>query len=43
MRHDTTNALFRSKLPNEYADRVCKILDEQYSGDTGYNPGSQVV
>lgn len=43
MRHDTTNALFREKLPAEYADRVCKILNEQYLGDTGYNPGSQVV
>lgn len=43
MRHDTTNALFREKLPVEYADRVCRILNEQYLGDTGYNPGSQVV
>ena len=43
MRHDTTNALFREKLPAEYADRVCRILNEQYLGDTGYNPGSQVV
>lgn len=40
IQHDTTNALFREKLPVEYADRVCKILNEQYLGDTGYNPGS---
>lgn len=43
MRHDTTNELFYSKLPKEYANMVCRILNEQYSGNTGYNPGSQVV
>ena len=43
MRHDLTEENFRRKLPKWAYDRVERILREQYSGDVGYNPGSQLI
>ena len=43
MDHDTVKAMFRRKLSAETYEAVAKILDYQYEGDVGYNPGSQMV
>ena len=43
MRHDVAEDTFRKKLPGWAFDRVQRILREQYEGDTGYNPGSQLI
>lgn len=43
MDHKITEELFRKILPDEIYERVANILHEQYAGDTGYNPGSQLV
>lgn len=43
MSHKKTEELFRAKLPNDVADMVVTILRHQYSGETGYNPGSQLI
>jgi len=43
MNHEIVEELFRSKLDSDTAERVIAILRSQYPGDTGYNPGSQVV
>lgn len=43
MRHDAVEKLFRENLPAWGYDRVVKILRDQYDGDAGYNPGSQLV
>jgi len=43
MRHDTTEALFREHLPPRYGNMVAKVLNEQYQGDVGFNPGSQMI
>ena len=43
MDHEITESMFRKKLPNDVYMRVEKILHEQYSGDKGYNPGSQLI
>lgn len=43
MRHDVVLQKFRQHLEPEIYDRVEKILVEQYSGDTGFSPGSQMV
>lgn len=43
MRHDVAEANFRRHLPEWAYKRVETILREQYSGDIGYNPGSQLV
>lgn len=43
MRHDVVKAKFRRYLPDEAYDAVCEVLDTQYVGDIGYNPGSQMV
>ena len=43
MDHQLTEALFWSKLPKEAAEQVAKILRDQYTGEKGYNPGSQLV
>lgn len=43
MRHDVVKRKFKKHLaPDTYAI-AAKILDEQYAGDVGYNPGSQMV
>ena len=43
MSHKLTEDLFRRKLPPEVADMVVTVLRHQYDGDTGYNPGSQLI
>ena len=43
MRHDLTNAMLERKLEPEIAKRAIDVLDGQYAGDVGYNPGSQMV
>ena len=43
MSHEITENLFRSKLPPEIYQMVETILREQYEGDAGYNPGSQLI
>ena len=43
MDHTMVENLFRKKLPNDIADMVVDVLRNQYDGDTGYNPGSQLI
>ena len=43
MRHDAVKAKFRRYLPDDVFEAVCDVLDTQYVGDVGYNPGSQMV
>lgn len=43
MSHALTEELFRSKLPPEVYAMVERILREQYDGEYGYNPGSQLI
>lgn len=43
MRHDLVEDMFRRKLPKDIYDAVIEILHNQYPGDNGYNPGSQLV
>ena len=43
MRHDVTKETFRKGLGMCIYNRAEKILDEQYEGDIGYNPGSQMI
>lgn len=43
MDHAMTERTFRRKLPPEVYAMVERILHEQYSGDAGYNPGSQLI
>lgn len=43
MRHDAVKAKFRKHLAEDVYKAVCDVLDTQYSGDVGYNPGSQMV
>ena len=43
MRHDVTEENFRAHLPEWAFERVRTILHEQYTGEVGYNPGSQLI
>ena len=43
MRHDAVKAKFRRYLPDDVYEAICDVLDTQYVGDVGYNPGSQMV
>ena len=43
MRHDAVKAKFKRYLPTDVYEAVCNVLDTQYVGDIGYNPGSQMV
>ena len=43
MRHDAVKAKFRRYLNDDVYEAVCDVLDTQYVGDIGYNPGSQMV
>lgn len=43
MSHKAAETLFKSKLPPEIYKRAERILREQYNGDKGYNPGSQLI
>lgn len=43
MDHQYIEQMFKEKLPEDVFERVKEILHHQYSGDTGYNPGSQLI
>lgn len=43
MDHEVVEGLFKKKLPAEIGNRVIAILQGQYEGGKGYNPGSQLV
>lgn len=43
MRHDVVEENFRRNLPEWAFIRTRRILREQYEGDAGYNPGSQLI
>jgi len=43
MRHDAVKNKFKRYLSDDVFEAVCDILDTQYVGDIGYNPGSQMV
>ena len=43
MDHEITEQMFRNKLDEWSFGQVQTILHEQYEGDKGYNPGSQLV
>lgn len=43
MPHNKVNEMFSSNLASNISDRAKDILHHQYSGDKGYNPGSQLV
>ena len=42
MRHDMVKEVFREKLPDNVYRRAAAILDG-FPGDTGFNPGSQII
>ena len=43
MQHDVAKHVFRRKLSDYVYHRAEKVLDEQYAGDVGFNPGSQMI
>lgn len=44
MQHKVAEETFREMLPDEeILERALTVLRNQYAGDTGYNPGSQMV
>lgn len=43
MRHDVALATFRKQLDDWSYEAVEKVLTEQYSGEVGFNPGSQMI
>lgn len=43
MSHKAVEGLFKEKLRPDVYKRTVRILREQYSGDKGYNPGSQLI
>lgn len=43
MQHSAVKNKFRRYLNDEVYGAVCDVLDTQYVGDVGYNPGSQMV
>lgn len=43
MQHNAVKAKFKRYLSPDVYDMVCDVLDTQYVGDVGYNPGSQMV
>jgi retron-type reverse transcriptase len=43
MRHDLTNKMLERKLEPEICKMAVDVLDSQYAGEIGYNPGSQMV
>lgn len=43
MRHENVAEMFGCYVDESTLRRVCAVLDDQYIGDTGYNPGSQMV
>ena len=43
MDHDVAEKMFREHLPKRAYKMTESILRHQYAGDTGYNPGSQMI
>lgn len=43
MRHDVAERNFREKLPRDIAEAAIRIMRQQYPGEVGYNPGSQMI
>mgnify|MGYP005753430035 CR=1 FL=1 len=43
MSHRVVKELLKGKLPADVYPHVERILDGQYDGDRGYNPGSQMI
>lgn len=43
MSHERTEELFKAKLSDEDFARTKNVLDWQYMGENGYNPGSQMI
>ncbi len=43
MQHSAVRNKFRRYLDDETFEMVCNVLDTQYVGEVGYNPGSQMV
>ena len=43
MRHDIVEQVFKKRLNSSVYEQVKKILRNQYDGEVGYNPGSQLV
>ena len=43
MSHEIAEAMFRAKLPQDIADATVAVLRNQYDGEKGYNPGSQMI
>ena len=43
MRHDTAKKTFRKQLDDWTYNASAKVLTEQYSGEIGFNPGSQMI
>ena len=43
MRHEVALETFKKKLDGWTYEKTETVLNEQYDGDTGYNPGSQMV
>ena len=43
MKHEVALEVFKKKLDAWTYEKTEKVLNEQYNGDIGYNPGSQMV
>ena len=43
MSHERVKALLKAKLPKEISESVNVILNGQYKGEVGFNPGSQLI
>ena len=43
MSHAAVKNNFEEYLPKDVHEMICDVLDTQYKGETGYNPGSQMV
>lgn len=43
MQHSLIEQRFKEKLPKEAFEMARKVLVDQYVGDVGYNPGSQMI
>lgn len=43
MRHDVAKAVFEKTLSPDIYEMAATVLDGQYSGEVGFNPGSQMV
>ena len=43
MRHDKVKEYFARYIPSHIMHLISDVLDQQYTGEVGYNPGSQMV